>query len=84
MNFDDALWVNVGIRVDEDGVNYREDRRGGTDSQGEGEDGCDGEPGAFAEFAGGVAEVGEYGVHWYLDARESVVRLELGISSEVA
>jgi hypothetical protein len=54
----DAVGVAVGVRVDEDGVDDGEDGGGGADAEGEREDGGEGECGAFAEFAEGVAEVG--------------------------
>jgi len=55
----EAICVAVRVRVDEDGVDDREDGGGGADAEGEREDGGGGEGGAFAEFAEGVAEVGE-------------------------
>jgi hypothetical protein len=54
----EAICVAVGVRIDEDGVDDAEDGGGGADAECEGEDGGDGEGGAFAKFAERVAEVG--------------------------
>ena len=59
-----AVSVAVGEGVDEDGVDDAEDGAGGSDTEGKGENGGEGEAGAFAEFAEGVFEVGwEVGAH---------------------
>ena len=60
---DHAVGAGVGEGIDEDGVNDGEDGACGADAEGEGEDGGEDEAGAFAEFASGVLEVGEEGLH---------------------
>jgi hypothetical protein len=55
----DAIRANVGEWVDQHGVNDAEDGGGGADTQREREDGGERETGAFAKFAGGIAEVGD-------------------------
>ena len=60
MNDREAIGVAIGEGIDEDGVDDGEDGGGGADAEGEREDGGGGEGGAFAEFAEGVAEVGEH------------------------
>ena len=60
MNDREAIGVAIREGIDEDGVDDAEDGGGGADAECEGEDGGGGEGGAFAEFAEGVAEVGEH------------------------
>jgi hypothetical protein len=56
----EAVGVAIGEGIDEYGVDDGEDSGGGADAECEGEDGGESEGGAFAEFAEGVAEVGEH------------------------
>ena len=58
---DHAVWGSVRIRIHEDGVDDAEDRRGGADAKGEGEDGGESESGMVAELAEGEAEIGKHG-----------------------
>jgi hypothetical protein len=53
----DAVGAGVGKRVQQDGVDEREHRRGGADAEREGEHGDGGEPRVAAEGAKAVADV---------------------------
>jgi hypothetical protein len=54
---DEAAAVAVGEGLEEDAVDYAEEGGGGSDAEGEGEDGGEGEAGGFAELAEAVADV---------------------------
>lgn len=64
--FHDAIGPGVGEGIEENGVDDTKDGTCGGDAESEGEDRSEGEGGALAEFAEGVAEVGEEGVHEHL------------------
>src|SRR5216683_7907665 len=65
-NLHNALGPGVRKWIDEDGVDDAEDGAGGAYAESEGEDGGQREAGALAEFAEGVAEIGEQGLHEHL------------------
>ena len=54
---DEAAAVAIGEGFEEDAVDDAEESGGGSDAEGEGEDGGEGEAGGFAELAKTVAEV---------------------------
>ncbi len=58
----EAGWVGVGEGLDEGGVDEGEDGNAGSDAEREHEDGGDGEAGAAAELAEGVADVLDHGL----------------------
>ena len=60
---DEAAAVAVGEGLEEDAVDYGEERGGGSDAEGQGQDGGEGEAGGFAELAKAVTEILEDGVH---------------------
>src|SRR6266851_3870833 len=68
-NLHNAVGPGVRKGVDEDGVNDAEDGARGAYAESEREDGGQGEAGALAEFAEGVAEVGEQRLHKHLARR---------------
>src|SRR5260370_16296 len=63
---DGAADDGVRKRVDEDSVDDAEDGAGGANAESEGEDGGQREAGTLAEFAEGVAEIREQGLHEHL------------------
>ena len=60
---DEAAAVAVGEGLEEDAVDDAEESGGGSDAEGEGEDGGEGEAGGLAELAEAVAHVLKDGVH---------------------
>jgi hypothetical protein len=62
-NDDEVAAVAVGEGFEENGVDDGEESGGGSNAQGEGEDGGDGEGGGLAELAEAVAEILQDGVH---------------------
>jgi hypothetical protein len=60
---DEAAAVAVGEGLEEDAVDYAEEGGGGSDAEGEGEDGGEGEAGGLAELTEAVANVLEERVH---------------------
>jgi hypothetical protein len=60
---DEAAAVAVGEGLEEDAVDYAEEGGGGSDAEGQGEDGGEGEAGGLSELAKTVAEVLKDGVH---------------------
>ena len=61
---DDAVGVRIGERLEEDGVDDGEDGGVGSDAEGQGGDGCDGEARVLEEAAQGVFEVMPQVGHW--------------------
>jgi hypothetical protein len=60
---DETAAVAVGEGLEEDAVDYAEEGGGGSDAEGEGEDGGEGEAGGLAELAEAVADVLQERVH---------------------
>jgi hypothetical protein len=63
---DEAATVAVGEGLEEDAVDDAEKGGGGSDAEGEGEDGGEGEAGGLAELAKAVAQVLQDGMHRHL------------------
>jgi hypothetical protein len=74
--FHDAVGAGVGEWIDKNSVDDAEYSACGADSQGEGEDGGQGEARVFAELASGEAEVGEEGWHGHLAGLAVVIALK--------